>query len=178
VSALLWLVRELGGRKVPQDLLLEARNPGIYARASFELMKTPLRGGANVIVQSVDMQPDAILVELRFEDITLEVTRPDAGTPVAALLQSGALDLSRPGDLLSYMPKRPALVVSAQGNVLTLDLMRHPQLSKEGARKLVALLVPLIGVEAIRTDGEHLNVAFQALPGGPGEIIERLRELF
>lgn len=163
---------------MPDDLLLEARAPGIYARASFELMKTPLRGGANIIVQSIDMRPDAILIDLRFEDITLEVTRTDAGTPVAALIQSGALDLSRPGDLLSYMPKRPPILVSAKGNVITIDLLRHPKLSKDRARKIVALLVPLVGVETIRTDGEHLDIAFQAMPGSPAEIIQRLRELF
>jgi hypothetical protein len=178
VKALLWLVRELGGSKVPHDLFLQARAPGIYARASFEMMKTPLRGGANIIVQSVNIGDDSILVDLRFEDITLEVTDPQAGTPVAALLQSGALDLSRPGDLLSYMPKRPQLLVAAKGNILTLDLMKHPQLSKERARRLVSVLVPLVGVESIRTDGEHLDVAFSALPGGPGEVLAKIRSLF
>lgn len=178
VSALVWLLRELGGNKVPSDLHLEAQNPGIYARASFEMMKTPLRGGANIIVQSVDLRSDALLVELRIEDISLEVTKPNVGTPVAALLQSGALDLSRPGDLLSYMPKRPALIVATHGNVLTLDLMRHPKLSAERARKLVSLVVPWIGVETIKTEGSHLDVAFSPLPGGPAEVLSRLRRLF
>src|SRR5690606_35011102 len=86
VSALLWLARELGGDKVPADLHLEARSPGIYVRASFEMTKTPLRGGANLIIQSIDLRPDALLIELRLEDITLEVTKPNVGTPVAALL--------------------------------------------------------------------------------------------
>lgn len=178
VSALLWLARELGGTKVPADLILEARAPGIYARASFTLMKTPLRGGANIIVQSVVIRDDAILVELRFEDISLVVTDPNAGTPVAALLQAGALDLSRPGDLLSFMPQRPPLIVATRGNVLTVDLMKHPQLSRDRARKLVGLLVPLVGVEAIRTEGRHIDVAISALPGGPGEVLSRLRALF
>lgn len=178
VKALWWLARELGGDKVPDDLVLEARAPGIYARASFEMMKTPLRGGANIIVQSVDIRDDAILIDLRFEEITLEVTDPQAGTPVAALLQSGALDLSRPGDLLSYMPKRPQLLVAAKGNVLTLDLMKHPKLSRDRARRLVSLLAPLVGVESIRTEGEHVDVAFSALPGGPGEVLAKIRALF
>ncbi len=178
VSALLWVARELGGEKVPADLLLEARDPGIYARASFELMKTPLRGGANIIVESVDMRSDAILVDLRFEDISLEVTRPNVGTPVAALIQSGALDVSRPGDLLSYMPQRPAMLVEARGKVITVDLMRHPSLGKERARKLVALIAPLLGIRAIRTDGSHLDVAFSPFPGGPTEALTALRRLF
>jgi hypothetical protein len=76
------------------------------------------------------------------------------------------------------MPKRPQLLVAAKGNILTLDLMKHPQLSKERARRLVSVLVPLVGVESIRTDGEHLDVAFSALPGGPGEVLAKIRSLF
>lgn len=178
VKALLWVARELGGDKVPADLLLEARRPGIYARASFEMMKTPLRGGANIIVESVVVRSDAILIDLRFEDITLEVTRPNVGTPVAALIQSGALDVSRPGDLLSYMPQRPALLVESRGNVITIDLLRHPKLSAKKAKKLVALIAPLLCVEAVRTDDSHLDVAFSPLPGGPAEVFTQLRKLF
>jgi hypothetical protein len=178
VVALLWVVRELGGEKVPADLLLEARSPGIYARASFQMMKTPLRGGANIIIESVEMRSDAILIDLRFEDITLEVTRENVGTPVAALIQSGSLDVSRPGDLLSFMPQRPAMLVEARGNVITIDLMRHPKLSAQKARRLVALIAPLLGIQAIRTDNSHVDVAFSPLPGGTGEALSQLRKLF
>lgn len=178
VKALLWVARELGGDKVPADLLLEARSPGIYARASFELMKTPLRGGANIIVESVDVRRDAILIDLKFKDISLEVTRPNVGTPVAALIQSGALDVSRPGDLLSYMPTRPALLVEAKGNVITIDLMRHPKLSAKKAQRLVAIIAPLLGVRGIRTADSHVDVAFSPLPGGPAEAFAQLRNLF
>lgn len=178
VQALLWVARELGGEKVPADLLLEARSPGIYARASFEMMKTPLRGGANIIVESVDVKSDAILIDLRFEDISLEVTQKNVGTPVAALIQSGALDVSRPGDLLSYMPQRPSMLVEAKGNVITIDLMRHPKLSATKAKRLVSVIAPLLGIEAIRTDESHLDVAFSAFPGGPTEAFAQLRKLF
>lgn len=178
VSALLWIAKELGGSKVPEDLVLEARNPGLFAQASFNLMRTPLRGAATVIVERVRMQSDAILVDLRLEDISLKVTEENVGTPVAALLQSGALDLSRPGDLLSYMPTRPAMFVEARGNVLTLDLMKHPKLSAERARKVVALLVALVGVEEIKTEGAHLDVAFNPLPGGAGEAFEQFKRSF
>lgn len=178
VSALLWLARELGAGKVPQDLVLEARNPGIFAQASFTLMNTPLRGASTIFVERVDMSSERLLLDLRFEEIALTVTDPDAGTPVAALLQSGALDLSRPGDLLSYMPKRPEMLVEARGNVITIDLMKHPKLEKERAKKLVGLLVSLVGVETVRTEGSHLDVAFSALPGGAQEALAQIRAAF
>lgn len=175
VSALLWLAKELGGGKVPKDLVLEARSPGIFVQASFTMMKTPLRGAATIIVERVDISRDAILLDLRFEEISLSVTDSSAGTPVAALLQSGALDLSRPGDLLSYMPTRPAMLVEARGKVITLDLMKHPSLSAERARKVVGILVALVGVENIRTEGRHLDVAFSAFPSGPAEALNQIK---
>ncbi len=178
VGALTWLVEELGGSKVPQDLTFQARNPGLYASASVNLMNTPLKAGATIIVERIEMNADSILVDVRLEDISLTVTDTNAGTPVAALLQSGALDLSRPGDLLAYFPKRPEVVVSARGNVLTLDLMKHPKLSKERARRIIAVLVAVFGVDGVRTEGQHLDVAFAAFPHGPAEALAQVRHLF
>lgn len=178
VAALRWLAQELGGSKLPPDLTFEARNPGLFASASFRLMNTPLKGGATIIVQRVRMSADALLVDVRLDDIQLKVTDPLAGTPVAALLQSGALDLSRPGDLLAYFPKRPEMVVEARANVLTLDLMKHPKLSAERARRLVGVAVALFGVDAIRTEGEHLDVSFSALPAGAAEALNQFKQLF
>ncbi len=178
VPALLWLAKELGAGKVPEDLVLEARNPGIFAQASFSMMKTPVRGSAIIIVERIEMKTDAILVDLRFEEISLAVTDPRAGTPVAALLQSGALDLSRPGDLLSYMPTRPAMLVEARANVITLDLLKHPTLSAERARRWVSILVGVVGIETIRTEGQHLDVAFSPFPSGASEAWSRIRNGF
>lgn len=178
VVALQWLAQELGGAKLPRDLRFEARNPGLFVSASFHLMNTPLKGGANVIIERVQMGADALLVDVRLEDIQMKVTDPLAGTPVAALLQSGALDLSRPGDLLAYFPKRPEMVVQARGNVLTLDLMKHPKLSRERARRLVAVAVAILGVEDVRTQGQHLDVAFAAFPSGPGAAVHQIKQLF
>jgi hypothetical protein len=178
LSALRWVIREIGGSSVPDDLELIAKNPGIFASASMELMETSLRASATVIVDSVDFRTDALLVEIRLNDIELKVLDENAGTPIAALLQSGSLDLSRPGDLLSYLPKRPEVIVATEGNRLTLDLMKHPQLSRERAKKLVALLVPLVAVDAIRTDGEHLDVSFAALPFGAGQAFDEWKKLF
>lgn len=178
ISGLRWLASELGAGRVPSDLILEARNPGLFASASFVLMKTPVKGGATIIIEGVDLRADALILDVRLEDISLKVTDPRAGTPIAALLQSGALDLSRPGDLLSYIPKRPEIVVGARGNVLTLDLMKHPKLSAERARRLVALLVSVCGVETIRTEGRHLDLAFQAFPRGPAAALDQLKQVF
>lgn len=175
VAALRWLFSELGGDKVPEDLEIEARSPGIHLRATVELMRTPLKASGTIVVERVDASEQAILVDVRLLDLALDVLDPSAGTPIAALLQSGALDLSRPGDLLSYIPKRPPTLVDAKGDRLTFDLMKHPKLSAERARKLVGLLVPLVGIDAIATEGKHLDVAFSAFPRGAREAFESWR---
>jgi hypothetical protein len=170
-----YFASQLRGAKAPRDITIDARPPGIFVAASFDLMKTPVRAAGTLYVDRLDLSADQLLVDLRLQDVSLKVLDEHADTPIAALLRSGALDLSRPGDLAAYLPKRPAFLVAAKGNQVTLDLMRHPQLSKERARKLVGLLLPFVSIEAVGTDGEHLDVAFRAFPAGAGEAVGQLR---
>jgi hypothetical protein len=116
-------------------------------------------------------------VEVRLLDVRLKVLDDSSETPIAALLRSGALDLSRPGDLVSYMPKRPPFLISAEKDRIVLDLMRHPKLSAESARRIVQLLLPFVSIDAVRTADEHLDVAFRAFPEGAGEAIAQLKAL-
>lgn len=175
LAALRYFAGQLRGAKAPRDITIEARPPGIFVAASFDLMKTPVRAAGTVYVDRIDLSAEQGLVELRLEDVSLRVLDEDSDTPIAALLRSGALDLSRPGDLAAYLPKRPPFLVAAQGNRVTLDLMRHPKLSKERARKLIGLLLPLVSIDAVRTDGEHVDVALRPFPAGPGEVVAQIR---
>ncbi len=177
IAALRWLAGQLRGAKAPRDITIEARPPGIHVAASIDLMKTAIRAAGTVAVESLDLGADSLVVQVRVTDISLTVLDDDADTPIAALLRSGALDLSRPGDLVAYMPKRPAFLVAAEGNRITLDLMKHPELSAEMARRIVSLVAPLVSIDAIRTDDEHLDISFNALPGGVGEVVATLRRL-
>ena len=177
LAALRWLAKELAGKKLPPDFRLEARSPGLFVSGSLELMKTPLKASTTVLVERVDMSQDKVLVDIRLTNLALEVTDPTSGTPISALLQSGALDLSGSGDLLSYMPKRPEIIVDAKGDRFTLDLMKHPKLSKDGAKRVVALLVPLLGIDAIQTEDEHLAVEFLTLPRGAADAINQLKRV-
>jgi hypothetical protein len=91
-------------------------------------------------------------------------------------LKSGALDLSKPGNLAAYMPKRPALLVEARDDRIVLDLMKHPKIAQdERLRRAIAVVVPFVTVRAIETDPEHLDIALRALPEGLGEVVMGLR---
>lgn len=177
LHALRYLLRELGGERVPRDLVLEARDSGIFVSASLDVMKTPLFGSAVIHFERVDFSADALLVEIRVTELQLKVRVPNVGTPIAALLQSGALNLSRPGDLVSYLPKRSPILVEARGDRFTLDLLQHPKLTRGVAQKIVQVLLPLVTVRTVRTADDHIDIALEPLPKGVQEALQGLGRL-
>jgi hypothetical protein len=178
IAALRFLADELGGSQVPEDLVLEVRSPGLFVQASVELMETPLLASGTLIVDRVEAGPDSLLVDVRIVGLDLKVTDPSVFTPVAALLQSGSLDVSRPGDLLSYMPKKPRFILEAKGDRLTLDLLALPALARDPARKVVLAVAALLSIEGIATEDEHLDIELRPLPRGAMTAISELRRLF
>jgi hypothetical protein len=123
VDALRWLMDQAAkGGKIEDPVITEVP-PGLRVTASVDLMKTPVRASAVVYIDRVVLDPDQIRMVVRLEEIWVEVIG-DATTPVAALLRSGALDLSKPGELAKYMDL-PPVIVEARENKLTLDL-RQP----------------------------------------------------
>jgi hypothetical protein len=178
IAALRFLADELGGRQVPDDLVLEVRSPGLFVQASVELMQTPLLASGTLIVDRVEASVDSLLVDVRIVGLDLKVTDPNVATPVAALLRSGSLDVSRPGDLLSYMPKKPPFILEAKGDRLTLDLLALPALARDPARKIVLAVAALLSIEGIATEDEHVDIELKALPRGAMGAIAELRRLF
>jgi hypothetical protein len=176
ISALRWAAGRLNGRKAPRDLEIQAVPPGVRVGATIDLMGTTVRAKATVFVDDLKLGADNLRVELRLADVSLKVLDDSQDTPVAALLKSGALDLSKPGNLAAYMPKRPALLVEARDDRIVLDLMKHPKIAQdERLRRAIAVVVPFVTVRAIETDPEHLDIALRALPEGLGEVVMGLR---
>ncbi len=176
IAALRWGAGRLSGKKAPRDIEISAVPPGIRASATIDLMGTTVRAKATVFVKDVRFGPDTLRVELKLADVSLRVLDETQETPVAALLRSGALDLSKPGNLAAYMPKRPALLVEARDDRVVLDLMKHPRIAKdERLQRALSLVLPIITVGAIETDPEHLDVKLQALPDGLPEVLAGFR---
>ena len=104
----------------------------------------------------------------------------ESDAPIATLIKSGALDLSKPGNLIRHIPKRPPMIVAAGGDRVVLDLFKVPNIAKnERVRKLpLSVITPVLGIRAIETDRDHLYVAFRASPavafavagGDPGGV--------
>jgi hypothetical protein len=176
IAALRWLAGNTKAKKSPRDIVITAVPPGVRVEASFELMGTPLRAGAEVFVERVKLGPEELRFDIRLAKVSLKVLDDSVESPLAALLRSGALDLSKPGNLVAYMPKRPALLVEAKDDRISLDLFRHPKIGRDPRlKRLVSVLLPFITVSAIQTENDHLQVALRAFPDGVGQAFEGVR---
>jgi hypothetical protein len=178
IDALRFFAGRAKGKKAPKDLLLEAVPPGLRVGATIDLMGTPVRAGADIFIERVSITPDELRFEIRLDKVSLKVADDAPESPIAALLRSGALDLSKPGNLAAYMPKRPALLVEAKDDRVVIDLMRHPKIAKNPrAIRTVALLAPLLTVAGIESDSEHLDVALRVFPEGLREAVGGIRRV-
>jgi hypothetical protein len=176
IAALRWLAAEAKGKRAPKNVEIDAVPPGIRASAEVELAGTAVRASATIFVERVSLTAAEARFELRLSEVKLDLLDPASDSPVATLLKSGALDLSKPGNLAAFMPKRPALLVEAADDKIVLDLLKHPKLAQNRKLgRLLGLLTPLVTVRGIETDRDHLDVQLSALPEGLQEAIAALR---
>ncbi len=166
ISALRWAGRQAEQAGKVQDLKIDPVPPGLKVAASIDPMNTPLRASAVVYIDRVVFNEEELTVALRLEEISLKLNG-DAQTPVAALIKSGALDLSNPGTLIGYLPKRSPVLSEAKDNRIVLDLMRDPKIGKNPiVRHAVAALTSFLTLHSVQTDEGHLDVAFRSFPSG------------
>jgi hypothetical protein len=176
LAALSWLIRELTRDTPLGDLKITAVPPGVRLGGSFELMDTPVHASAIIFVDKVTLSGEEAFLELRFEEVLIE-PQGSRKTQLSALLKTGALDLSRPGDLLANLPGIPAMIRDASDNRFTIDLMRHPAVRANASlRDVLGLLTSLVTLRAIETDRSHLDVVLRAFPRGTDEAQRRVRE--
>lgn len=174
VDALRWLMEQAAkGGKIEDPVITEVP-PGLRVTANVDLMKTPVRASAIVFIDRVRIDPEQIRLDVRLEEIWMEVIG-ESHSPVAALLRSGALDLSKPGELAKYMDL-PPVIVEARDNRLSLDIMREPRIGQNPiVRQALSIMTPLMTMHGIETDDDHLNLVFRALPQGVGAAATAVR---
>jgi hypothetical protein len=176
MDALRYLVRELGtSKKAPKDVVLESAPPGVKLAMTVDAMGTTLRVVLTLFVEELHVSTGEIRIVARISDMSLKVLN-DAETPLAGLVKSGALDLSKPGNLVAFMPKRPAALVDAKDDRITLDLMKIPSIaSNPKVKRALAVVTPVVGVRAIKTKDDHLDVHFKADLGGVAAAVAAAR---
>lgn len=176
IAALRWLAGQAKGKKAPKDIELGSVPPALRLSATVDAMGTQLRAGANVRIDEIEITPETIRIALRIAEVKLKVL-DDSETPVATLVKSGALDLSKPGNLVKFIPKRPKAIVDAHDDRIVLDLMHIPAIGEnKRLKRALQIVSPLVGIRAIETEGDHLFIALRATPAGLREAIVALRD--
>ncbi|MFO0638851.1 MAG: hypothetical protein U0183_06545 [Polyangiaceae bacterium] len=175
LASLRWLAGQIQGKKAPKEVEIDSTPPALKFSAVIDAMGTPLRAGASIKIDEVQISADSIRVGIRLRDVKLAVLS-DVESPVSMLVRSGALDLSKPGNVVKFLPKKPPAIVEAEDDRIVLDLMQVPKIAANKAlRKALSVITPVLGVGAIETDDDHLYVKLKATPAGLGEALGALR---
>lgn len=177
LASLRWLASQVKGKKAPKDVELTSAAPALRFSATVDAMGTPVRASAAIKIDEVTISEESLRITVRLKDVNLALAGA-SDSPVAALIQSGALDLSKPGNLVKFIPKRPPAVVEAEGDRIVLDLMKVPKLANDARlKKALGILSPVLGIRSIETDRDHLYVKLRATPTGLLEAAGKLRDL-
>lgn len=176
LAALRWFAEQLpAGRGMPTDVELLASPPALRFAMRLDAMGTPLRAAGKLFVESVYITSESCRVTCRVENLKLEVIG-DAESPVAMLIRSGALDVSKPGEMLKYLPKRPPFLVEAEGERITLDLLKIPKLAANARfRRALRVITPVVTITGIETDFDHLYVVLETAARRLPEALSELR---
>lgn len=176
LDALRWFITNTPpGKKSPTDVTISAQPPGIAIGANVELMGTKLRASAGITVEELRVDDQELRVSIRLSDVDLQVLGKSE-SPIVGLLKSGALDLSKPGNLVNFMPNKPPALVYARDDQIVIDLMKVPKLAaNQQLRKMLGTFTPVVNIAAIRTEGDMLLLAFRATPLGFPRALQAAR---
>ena len=176
LAALRYLADQMpAGKKAPKDVSIGATPPALRLSAVVDAMGTAVRASAAIRIEEVAMSPESMRVTVRLRDVKLELVG-ESDSPVATLIKSGARDLSKPGNLVKFIPKRPPAIVEAEGDRIVVDLLKVPKIAENARlRKALSIVTPVLGVGAIETDSDHLYVKLRASPLGLLESVNAIR---
>ena len=172
LDAVQWLLGKAARGKLPPDHKLEAVPPGLRVSATADVMGAAMFVSAVITVEQVLLGVDSLRISLRVRELAI---KPPADSPIASML--AMMDLTKPGDLLAFMPTKPALILSAQGDLFVLDLLKLPKLAKNPlARRIIAALSEVTAVKELATEGDLLVLGLRAIPLGIMAAVGHLRD--
>jgi hypothetical protein len=176
IAALRWLSSQAKlSKRGPQDIAIDSAESAVRVSLSVDAMGTPVRASAAIRVDEIDLSPHAMRVGLKLSDVRLALLG-ESDAPIATLIKSGALDLSKPGNLVKFLPRRPAAIVEAEEDRIVVDLMKLPSLGGNTIlRRALAVVTPMVGVRRVETDEDHIYVALRVRPRGLRQTIAALR---
>jgi len=173
IDALRWVLgKVVRGKRAPRELTLGTSPPALHIGALVEVMGNGLRAGADITINDLAISTSELRVELSINNLSLEAENP--ASPMAQMIK--AIDVTKPANLMSFIPKKPAAIVEAVGNRVVLDLMRVEKLAANPTfKKIIGIAAPLLGRIQISTDADHLIVAVHPRLAGVASAISALR---
>jgi hypothetical protein len=164
-------------RKAPKDIEIGSSPPALRISLSVDAMGTAVRASAAIKIDEINLSPAAMRIGVKLTDVKLALIG-NSDSPVATLIKSGALDLSKPGNLVKFLPKRPPAIVEADDDRIVIDLMKVPAIAaNEVLRRALAIVTPIVNIRAVETDRDHIYVALKASPRGLPKAFAALRAL-
>jgi hypothetical protein len=175
LDSLRYLARELAGGGKIRDVVIDSAPPGVRISLTADAVGSTLRASLVLYIEEVHVGTDEIRLGTRIAEMSLKVL-DGFQTPVAALVQSGALDLSKPGNLVAFIPKKPAAIVESKDDRVVVDLMRVPNVAENPkVKRLLAIATPVLGVRAIRSKDDHIDLHLKASLSGVPDAVTAAR---
>lgn len=173
LDALRWLAgHALSGKRAPKEVVIGANPPALSVAATVDLMGNAIRLETDVRIEEILATADELRVTLRLQNFKLNALDPTS--PAAMLFKS--LDLTKPANLVSFLPSRPPALVEASGDKFVVDLMKVPKLAANPVvQRLLKVLTPVFVIRDLRTEGDHLIIAWRPTPSGVPSALAGLR---
>jgi len=170
-----WGLSRIRSKKL-SDFSVSAQPPGLGLGLTVNVMGSRVRVGGVVRIDEITLGPGILRVALRLRGLTVDPLEGAAGGPIQALLASGAIDLSRPGNLMSFLPTRPEVIAEADGDRFVLDLMRLRSLADNTRlQRILALVTPVVSIRDLESGGDDLFIGLRVRLTGVAIAIASLR---
>ena len=177
LDAIQWVAATLDSGSSAQPMTVESAPPGLKFQGTIAIMGNAMMASAVVNIAEVQLAPDVFKVRVVVAELHLEAE--EANSPLAQLLKSGALDLTKPAGLLKFMGNKPDVIADAHVDTFDLDLLKIPAIAHNDAiRRALNAFTPVVTVSEIFSQDDLLLVAFQAIPGGIPNTVAAVREFF
>ncbi|KFE71857.1 hypothetical protein [Hyalangium minutum] len=169
----------VSGQGHKKDVIISPAPPGLKLTTTLDALGSSLlRASLVVALDDLRINKDEVRLEFRVSEMKAEILDEGDGTsPVIAKIKSGELDFTKPANLLVHLPERPPTLVEAQDDRVCFDLLKSPDFANNpGIRRFLATINPVVGLRAVRTDDDHLDIYFRASPTGlPAAIASLFR---
>jgi hypothetical protein len=168
-----WGVAKIRSSKV-SDFAISSAPPGIGVGLTASVMGSQLRVGGVVKIDEITVGPGTLRIELRLHELAIKSAEGAAASPITQML--GAVDLGKPGNLVSFLPKKPALLVEAKDDRFVLDLMKVGKLGQnKKLMRALDLISPVLAIRDVEVSGDDLLIGLRIRPTGLPSALAALR---